>query len=172
MVAFPGNATFNPRDVREQLRPLIRPWIENQAWCAIIDPTQKITKDDPITGIVNDVKLFPLYTGWMRVQPLRTDNTVKKAVNSTTQRVVQFWPLDFPGDSGAEDDIGLPFDLKPGLEVIVIDGGNDPNLEMYKYLVIGSLNSSMAWQRTITTVVDEESRPNYEVSQFPQKPVT
>lgn len=164
MVAFPSFPTFDVSDVvawREFMRPLVTPWIR-QAWIAIIDPTTKTITEDEVTGAIEDVEIEPIWTGYSRVQPLRTDVTIKKAIDSTTQRTVQFW-IDFPADGEIPD-------IKPGLEIVVVQGLNDPYLELYKYLVVGSLNSSMAWQRTINTIVNEESRPNYDTSGWGPNP--
>lgn len=163
MVSFPTVFTGAATDVeavRDFMRPIVEPWIE-QAWIAIVDPTAKTVTQNSVTGVTTDVSITPLWTGYARVQPLRTDITVKKAVDSTTQRTVQFWPSAWPEDGPAPD-------LRPGLEIVVMDGKNDPGLEEYKYLIVGSLNSSMAWQRTINTVVNEESRPDYDTSGWPQ----
>lgn len=162
MVAFPSIPKFEPADVdawAEFMKPHVQPWFR-QAWCAVIDPTQRTETDDPITGVTESVQIAPIYTGWFRVQPIRTNINVKKAIDSTTQRVVQFQTVDFPKD------LMLP-DLKPGLEIAVMWGKNDPYLELYKYVITGSLNSSMAWQRTIDTTVNLESRPNWDMSSWP-----
>lgn len=165
MSIFPTIPTMAIGDVvayREFMRPLLAPWI-HQAWVAIVDPLQKVVVRDDITGAVTSVTIEPIWTGWSRVQPLRTALNVKKAVNSTTTRVIQFW-VDFPVDQTIPD-------IRPGLEIVVMDGLNDPFLTEYEYLVTGSENSSMAWQRTIETVVNLEGRPNYDTSAWPQKPV-
>jgi len=166
VVAFPALPNIVLGDAQGYLdfmRPLLKPWIE-QAWVAIIDPLAKVVVRDSVTEAILSVTVEPLWVGWSRVQPLRTDVTVKKAVDSTTQRTVQFW-IDFPADETIPD-------VRPGYEMVVIDGGNDPYLLLNKYVVTGALNSSMAWQRTINTFVDLESRPNYDTSSWPQRPVS
>lgn len=166
MVAFPTLTTVPYADVdgyAELLRPLVTPWVK-QAWVAIIDPTKRTTTENAITGVISNVTVTPVFTGWARVQPLRTALNVKRAVDTTTSRTVQFWV-------GYTKDDTLP-DIKPGFEVVVMDGGNDPQLEEYQYVVTGSQNSSAAWQRTIETIVNLESRPDYDTSGWPQKPTT
>lgn len=165
MAAFPTLPDLPIGDVvayREFMRPLLDPWIK-QAWAAIIDPQQRVVVRDEITGVIESVTVTPLHVGWFRIQPLRTALNQKKAIDSTTTRTHQFWPLDFPADET------LP-DIKPGFEIIVMDGGNDPYLELYKYVVTGSTNSSMAWNRTIETTVNLEARPDYDTSGWPQRP--
>lgn len=160
--SVPNFAAGDVVALKEFMRPIVAPWLR-QAWCAIVDPLQKNVVDDPVTGVITSVTVDPIWTGFMRVKALRTDVTVKKAVNSTTQRVVQFQPVDFA-------DV-FPIDVRAGLEIVVMDGLNDPWLEEYRYLVAGSLNSSEAWNRTINCFVNEESRPDYDTSGWPQKPV-
>ncbi len=165
MVAFPTIGGYDPRAYADFIRPLMRPWIEHQAWCSIYDPIAgRTVTEDPVTGAVTNVTITPAFTGWMRVQPMRTDLTIKRAIDNTTTRRVQFWPLDFPKD-------GL-IDIRPGFEIVVIQCQNDPQLTKYQYVVDGAMNSSLAWNRTITTSVNEESRPKYDLSLFPQPPVT
>lgn len=166
MVAFPTLTTVPYADVdgyAELLRPLVTPWIQ-QAWVAIIDPTTRTETENPATGLITGVTATPVYTGWSRIQPLRTALNVKRAVDTTTSRTVQFW-------IGYTKDGTLP-DIKPGFEVVVMDGGNDPKLTKYQYVVTGSQNSSAAWQRTIETTVNMESRPDYDTSGWTQKPTT
>ena len=103
MVSFPTVFTGAATDVeavRDFMRPIVEPWIE-QAWIAIVDPTAKTVTQNSVTGVTTDVSITPLWTGYARVQPLRTDITVKKAVDSTTQRTVQFWPSAWPEGSAA-----------------------------------------------------------------------
>jgi hypothetical protein len=166
MVDFPTFVSLPYADVdayAEFMRPLITPWIK-QAWIAIVNPLDRIVTEDPITGVVQSATVTPIYTGYSRIQPLRTALNQKRATDSTTTRTVQFW-VEFPKDNV------LP-DIKPGFEIVVMDGKNDPSLTEYKYLVTGSQNSSMAWQRTIETTVNLESRPDYDTSGWPQPPVT
>lgn len=162
LVKFPSIPKFDVSDVAawaEFIRPLLQPWM-HQAWCAVLDPTTRTETDNEVTGETESTSITPIYTGWFRVQPLRTNVGVKKAIDSTTQRTVQFQTQDFPADGA------LP-DFKPGYEIVVMYGKNDPYLELYRYVVTGAVNSSMAWQRTVATLVNLESRPNYDMSDWP-----
>lgn len=149
--------------IREVARPILNDFIDTGAWCSIIDPSATVEERHPITGSTISVTITPILTGWFRVQPLRTDNAVKRALDSTTQRAVQFWPQDFPVDGT------LP-DIKPGFEVVVMSCKADPQLQNYQYVVTGAINSSMAWNRTINTFTNLETRPNYNTSTWPQPP--
>lgn len=164
VAGFPVFKTLPYADVEAYaafMKGLLTPWL-HQAWIAIIDPTQTTSTEDSVTGVITGVTITPVWTGYSRVQPLRSALGVKRAVDSTTTRVVQF-QIEYPTEVKA-------FDIKPGFEIVVMDGLNDPFLEEYQYVVTGAINSSMAWQRTIETTVNLESRPQYDTSGWPQPP--
>lgn len=164
---FPTHISLPYADVdayAEYVRPLLSPWLR-QAWVAIVDPaTRTVTKN--AYGAVTGVTVRPedlIWVGWARVQPLRTAITLKRAIDSTTTRTTQFQLLDFPADGDVPD-------IRAGFEVVVMDGGRDPLLTEYQYYVTGSQNSSMAWQRTVETTVNQETRPDYDTTDWPQPP--
>jgi hypothetical protein len=47
--------------------------------------------------------------------------------------------------------------VRNGLQVIVTDGGSDPELEQLSYVITSAINSSYAWSRTIEAEVDVKS---------------
>jgi hypothetical protein len=146
------------------MKPLLQPWLK-QAWVTIVNPLTRVTVKNTF-GAVTGVTVAAsdlVWTGFARVQPLRTAVTVKRAIDSTTNRTTQFQLIDFPKD-------GLVPDIKPGYEIVVLDGNNDPLLTKYQYYVTGSENASMAWQRTVETTVNQETRPNYDITGWPVKP--
>lgn len=162
MVAFPSIVSFNPWDaeaVAEFMRPYVEPWFKEQAWVHIVDPTLKEKITDWETG-ETIVVLDPIWSGWARIKPLRTALNSKQPYNATTTRVVQFW-IDFPKDE-------LEPDLRPGLEFAVEDGVNDPALTRHQFVITGAINGNDAWQRTVETVVNFESRPNYNMTNWPK----
>lgn len=164
MVSFPTLISFKPWDapaLAEFMRPFIEPWFKKQAWVHIIDPQTRVVNTDFDTGITT-VELTPIWSGYARVQPLRTALNSKQPYNATTTRVVQFW-IDFPKDN-------VEPDLRPGLEIAVEDGVNDPALERHQFVITGAINGQDAWQRTIETVVNFESRPNYNMALWPKPP--
>lgn len=166
MVAFPKLPKIAYADVagyREALRPLVQPWLR-QAWIAILDPiTGKTETRDSVTGAVISVSWTPIWAGWARMQPLRNPLTLKRTIDSTETRSVQFQPLDYPADGT------LP-DIVPGFQVVVMQCEADPYATEYEYYVLGAMNSSMAWNRTIDCQVNQESRPGYDTSGWPQPP--
>lgn len=149
----------------EFMKPLLQPWLE-QAWVAIVDPATRVTLKNEfgaVIGVTVDADDL-VWTGFARAQPLRTAIGLKRAIDSTTTRTTQFQLVDFPKDGDVPD-------IRAGFEIVVIDGHNDPQLTNYQYYVTGSENSSMAWQRTIETTVNQEARPKYDTTGWPEKPV-
>lgn len=135
------------------MRPLVEPWMK-QGTIVIIDPSQNVIDRDIDTGVTT-ITVTPLWAGMSRIQPIKDVLDVKTTLNDSTARTVLFW-LPYPKDDEPS------FLLKPGLEFVVIDGHNDPDLVNYQYIVTGAMNSSMAWQRTVKCRVNMENRPNYD----------
>lgn len=167
MVAFPTIPNMRIGDVSayaEFMKPILKPWMK-QAWIAIVDPKTRKTETNQF-GAITSVTVDPadlVWVGYARAQPLRTAINLKRAIDTTTTRTTQFQLVDFPMD-------GTVPDIKAGYEVVVIDGHNDPLLTKYQFYVTGSENSSMAWQRTVETTVNQETRPEYDTSGWPQPP--
>lgn len=146
------------------VRPTLEPWLR-QAWVAIVNPETRIKVDNGF-GAITSVTVPAedlVWVGWARVQPLRTSIFLKRAVDSTTTRTTQFQLLGFPADGDVPS-------IRAGFEVVVMDGGRDPFLTEYQYYVTGAQNSSMAWQRTVETTVNQEIRPDYDTTGWPQPP--
>jgi hypothetical protein len=149
--------------VRDYMRDKIMPFIKSPdpddiGWIHIIDPTQITSTLNVDTGVMT-VVATPIWSGYARIQPIRNSVSTWRATNPTTTRIVQFW-VEFPEDQ--------TIDLKPGLRVAVELGGNDPWLTEYQYTIVGAINSSSAWQRTIDTQTDLENRPNYDMTNWPK----
>lgn len=146
------------------MRPKVRAFYAEKVWVHVIDPTDITTSLNMAAG-TQTVTVSPAWSGWARVQPLRNTVSAARASNPTTTRVVQFW---------VDDPETVTFDFKPGLRLVVdgnVDGdNNDPELSRYLYVIVGALNSSQAWQRTIDTQVDLENRPNYDTTAWPKPP--
>lgn len=148
----------------EYMRPRVEPFYKGKAWIHIIDPTL-ITVQTNIKAGTRTVTGDPIWSGWSRIQPIRNTVSTWRATNPTTTRIVQFW-VDFPKDI----DIDLQ---KSGLRIAVerLDDetdNNDPWLAQYQYVILGGINSTQAWQRTIDTQVDMENRPNYDMAAWPK----
>lgn len=153
-------------EMREFMRPHIERFVKptdehdnDKGWIHIIDPTQTVVATNFDTG-VRTVTATPIWSGYARIQPIRNSVSTWRASNPTTTRIVQFWPDMFPNEQA--------IDLKPGLRIAVEEGGNDPWLVEYQYTIVGAVNSTQAWQRTIDAQVDLENRPNFDMSAWPK----
>lgn len=148
--------------VREYMEPKVKPFIQGKAWIHIIDPTLIDVYNDIPAGTTT-VTGDPIWSGWARVQPLRNTVSTWRATNPTTTRIVQFWPDEFP----VEQQIDL---AKAGLRIAIeaLGDNNDPWLAEYQYVIVGGINSTQAWQRTLDTQVDLENRPNYAYTGWPK----
>ena len=144
------------------MRPRIRPFVEGKEWVHLIDPTQTVTSLNKAQG-TQTVTVTPVWSGWARIQPLRNTVSTWRASNPTTTRIVQFW---------VDDPETLQLDFRPGLRFAVDDvvTANDPAHSLYLYVILGGINSSQAWQRTIDTQVDLENRPNFDMAAWPKPP--
>lgn len=152
--------------VRDYMEPIVKQYVNGKAWVHIIDPTGITPIRDWQTG-TSIVPVTPMWSGWARVQPIRNTVSTWRATNPTTTRVVQFWLLDFP------DEISIDLQksgLRIAVEDVTGDDNNDPWLSEYQYVILGGLNSTQAWQRTIDTQVDLENRPNYDMASWPKPP--
>lgn len=142
------------------MRPIVRPYYKGKAWVHLIDPTQTTVVRDWETG-TSIVTPMIAWSGWARVQPIRNTVSTWRATNPTTTRVIQFWVED-PETLRQDYRPGLRFAVDPAVEI------NDPGLYEYLYVVLGGLNSTQAWQRTIDTQADLENRPDYDMADWPK----
>lgn len=168
MVSFPSLPKVEYADYagyRAALAPLVKPWLR-QAWIAIVDPLNRTETRDSVTGAVTSVSWTPEWTGWARMQPLRSPLALKRAIDSTETRTVQFQPVEYPSD---ESGTALPH-IRPGWQVVVMQCEADPHATEYQYYVMGAMNSSMAWNRTIDCQVNQEAFPDFDTSGWPQPP--
>ena len=149
--------------VAEFMRPKVREFYQGKAWVHLIDPTAITRGPVDITVGTVAVSVVPIWSGWARIQPLRNTVNTWRATNPTTTRIVQFW-VDDPETILVDFKPGLRFAVDPDVET------NDPSHSQYLYTVLGGINSSQAWQRTIDTQVDLENRPNYDATAWPKPP--
>lgn len=148
---------------RDFMKDKIMPFIQSEdpedvGWIHIIDPTT-ITTNMNVDAGTYVVNATPSWSGYARIQPIRNSVSTWRATNPTSTRIVQFW-VDFP-----EDQV---IDLKPGMRIAVELAGNDEWLTKYEYTIVGAINSTSAWQRTIDAQTDLENRPQYDMSAWPK----
>lgn len=87
-----------------------------------------------------------LWQGSARIQPLRSSQGNAGVFDQSEIRGVRF---KIPLDAKLEEGV-----IREGLQVYVVDGGEDENLEYYVYVIANAFNSSFAWNRTIEAKVD------------------
>lgn len=99
----------------------------------------------------------PLYTGPARIQPVASVTETTLEYNPTTiQNVRVILPY---GKNTLEDSEGVVPDIRPNDRLRVTASPYNSNLEKFIYVVIGVLNSSNAWERTLLCRVDTELDP-------------
>ena len=98
-----------------------------------------------------------LYVGPARIQPVASVTETTLEYNPTTiQNVRMILPY---GKNELEDSEGVIPDIRPNDRVVVSSSPYNENLEKFIYVVIGVLNSSNAWERTLLCRVDTELDP-------------
>ena len=142
-----ANAAISPMAISQEMRKAVRQF--QTAKIVIIDP--RITEDLPVI----------VWSGMACVQPYRKDLSSPQVGNPTVVATVRF-QVDF------EEDGPLP-DIETNFQVYVLpqelSGLDYPDVYIseYAHIVTSAMNSSLAWQRTIETTVNTESRPNYNI---------
>lgn len=171
-------ANVNPYAMSLEMRAVVRPW--QTAYILILDPGVNNV------NFVNKLSAAFKWHGFARVQPYRREIAVAAPTNPTTTQTVRF-QVDFSEDGqipflktgyqiivvppeliasalvpGAdllpsEDLLPALFDEFPELEYA------DPHMTEYVHVVQSSMNSSLAWIRTIETTVNTEVRNTFQI---------
>lgn len=111
----------------------------------IYDPAtlSAILDKETNTYITNYV---PIYDGDARIQPLRSANRENVAGNATTVQTVQFSiPIAYKS-----------LDLRPGLQVTVMDSPLNPTLTKYQFVISEVLDSSNPIEKTFVATSNQE----------------
>lgn len=141
------NNTIDPMAISQEMRKAVRQFQTTKI--VLIDP--RITEDLPVI----------VWSGMARVQPYRKDLSSPQVANPTVVATVRF-QVDFDQDGP------LP-DIETNFQVYVLpqelSGLTYPDVYIseYAHIVTSAMNGSLAWQRTIETTVNTESRPNYNI---------
>lgn len=99
----------------------------------------------------------PLYAGPARIQPVASVTETTLEYNPTTiQNVRVILPYGKNTLDGSE---GVVPDIRPNDRLRVTSSPYNTNLEKFIYVVIGVLNSSNSWERTLLCRVDTELDP-------------
>lgn len=122
----------------------------------VYNPATADQEYDPETNTWTGTRTT-LYTGPARIQPVASVTETTLEYNPTTiQNVRVILPYGKNTLTGSEGEIP---DIRPNDRLLVTDSPYNTNLEKFIYVVIGVLNSSNAWERTLLCRVDTELDP-------------
>jgi hypothetical protein len=100
-----------------------------------------------------------LWSGEARYQPYRKDIPIAQVTNPTTTGTARF-QVDFTRD-------GVLPDIRTDYVVLIVPMAGveypDPFITQYVHTVTSAMNSSLAWVRTIETIVDTKQRENFAI---------
>ena len=144
MGTFAGGA-LNFANISTEMRKTALPWMN--ATIQIVDPNVGESDWDPFTNTETGGEPTVIWQGPARIQHLAVPSQVEVGYDATSIRRIR---LQLPMDP----DLGF---VRKGLQVVVIDGGSDVELEQLQFIVTGAVNSSYAWNRTIDCEVDLKS---------------
>jgi len=127
----------------ERMRPAIEFWMTG--YIKIVEPEQNSGDfnrfDNSVTGDEPEV----VWEGKARIQPLKGDRDSDAGYQEKNIRTVEFQlPYD-PAGQGS---------IRKGQQIIVVDGGEDPTLEGFQYVIQNGINSSGMWTRTVMATSD------------------
>ncbi len=126
----------------------LRPWQTVQIVILNPGPNNTLfTTKDPAAFVWN---------GMARYQPYRKDIPIAQVTAPTTTATARF-QVDFTRD-------GVLPDIRTNYQVLIVpDLYPDPYISVYVHVVTSAMNSSMAWIRTIETIVDTRTRENFAI---------
>ena len=138
--------------IAKEMRETVAHWYN--AEIEIIDPKNRELSGewDPVT---NDYEEFPdevIWEGPARIQPIGL--TGARLTNmAVMQGSIKNIRVQVPYDEE------LPL-IRKGLEIRVVDGGQDQVLNDLRMIVNSAINSSYGWNRTIECELDTRSTPD------------
>lgn len=131
--------------VSQQMGKTILSWMN--ATVQIVDPNTGDAIWDPFTNTETGGEPTVLWQGPARIQHLKSETLPDVGFSQTSIRGIRVQiPLD--------PELGF---IRKGLQVIVMDGGSDPQLEQLQFVITSAINSSYAWIRTLECEVDVKS---------------
>jgi len=143
-------AQINPMTIQAAMQASLRVWQTVQI--VVLEPgpnSVKFKTKDPTSF---------KWHGWARYQPYRKDIPIAQVTNPTTTGTARF-QVDFTEDGDIPD-------IRTDWIVLILDVGipyPDPFIIDYVYVVTSAMNSSLAWVRTIETIVDTKQRENFAI---------
>ena len=141
----------NPIDFAKialEMRSTVARWYNAEV--QIIDPNLEDVEWDEVTNEYENSPEVIIWSGKARIQPLRTATTPDIGI---AQGAIEAIRVQVPYDA----DLSL---VRKGLQVKVIDGGEDKVLESLQFVVRSAINSSYGWNRTIECDADVKSVAN------------
>ena len=138
--------------IAKEMRETVAHWYN--AEIEIIDPKNREVSGewDPVT---NDYDEFPdevIWEGPARIQPIGL--TGARLTNmAVMQGSIKNIRVQVPYDEE------LPL-IRKGLEIRIVDGGQDQVLNDLRMIVNSAINSSYGWNRTIECELDTRSTPD------------
>ena len=134
--------------VSAQMASTMLSWMN--ATVQIVDPNTADAEWDPFTNTETGGEPTVLWQGPARIQHLSQESIPEVGYSQVGIRGIR---LQVPMDP----ELGF---VRKGLQVIVVDGGSDTELEQLQFVVTSAINSSYAWVRTIECEVDVKSVAN------------
>jgi hypothetical protein len=139
------NADLSLPKIGSLMGPVVASWFS----CSIqiVDP--RISEDDalynPFTNVSNSTGASLIWEGPARIKPIRFPKPGTSGFADTEFRMIQIQVSMDPANQGT---------LRKGLQVYVTDGGNDPTLMSYQYVIRSAIGGSDDWIRTIEAGID------------------
>lgn len=134
--------------VSAQMASTMLSWMN--ATVQIVDPNTADAEWDPFTNQKVGGEPTVLWQGPARIQHLSAETLPEVGYSQVGIRGIR---LQVPMDP----ELGF---VRKGLQVVVVDGGSDVELEQLQFVVTSAINSSYAWVRTIECEVDVKSVAN------------
>lgn len=138
--------------IAREMRETVAHWYN--AEIEIIDPKNRELSGewDPVTNDYEDVPDEMVWSGPARIQPIGI--TGARLTNmAVMQGSIKNIRVQVPHDEE------LPL-IRKGLEIKVVDGGEDQVLNDLRMIVNSAVNSSYGWNRTIECELDTRSTPD------------
>jgi hypothetical protein len=150
-MAISKNSSIDFAKIALEMRETVSRWYN--ADVEIIDPNLGEQEWDPMTNEYSGNSESVIWSGRARVQPLKQSRGATPDV-SVMQAGIESIRVQVPYDAD------LPL-IRKGLQVRVLNGGEDDVLTRIQFVVRSAVNSSYGWNRTIECDADVRN-PGYE----------
>lgn len=128
--------------IAAEMRPAVELWMNGEVM--IVDPEIATGDFDPWTNTIENGDPAVIWIGKARIQQL-----------GVSKANLQFGSTEIAGIRfQIPRDIAEQGTIRKGLQVYVINGGEDTTLQDFQYIVRQGVNSSGMWTRTIEASVD------------------